>query len=266
MDAFCKRYRGVAVAHDGNGKAVLVRIRCGQWSCPYCADKNRQIWQAFLLTKLPKIADDWYLLTLTAHARLRSRGQSLENIRTNIDRLMKRMHRTFGRFDYVRVYEKHPSSDAIHAHLIISNLAPYVVHGHYKNSERGFIGVLERPYRLGCWSLLSYTKIITQDCSMGYVADCKALTGGSKKAIAYVSKYLTKDFQGIDVKGLRHVQTSRGIGSPKDPVTRKWSVYAFVTKIDFGRDERLTDLNTGEVMYPGDWDGWYAYPPRAERE
>lgn len=257
---FCQNYRRVAWSHLDGGKAVIVRLRCGEWSCQYCAAKNQSIWRAFLLKQLPTLSDDWYLITLTAHSRLRTRGQSLANIRDNIDRLIKRLHRTFGEFEYVRVYEKHPTSDAIHAHLIISDLADYVVHGHYKNSQRGFVGVLERPYRLGCWSLLSYIKIVTQDCNMGYVAHGKALVGNPSFAVNYVCKYLTKDLQGIEEKGLRHVQTTRRIGSPSVAGVKKWQVGSVVTKWDFQPGEKLTDLNTGELMYPDDWDSWTMYP------
>lgn len=258
--SFCNRYVGVAWTHLEGNTALLTRLRCGLWTCPYCARKNQSIWRAFLLNKLPEISDDWWMLTLTAHSKLRSRGQSLENIRSNIDRLMKRLHRTFGEFDYVRTYEKHPSSDAVHAHLIVSNLCPDIVHGHYKNGQRGFIGVLSRPYRLGAWSLNSYIKIVTQEVQMGYVADCRKLTGDPALAVNYVCKYLTKDLQGIDEKGLRHVQTSRGIGSPKVEAKYDWQVGGFVTNKDFREGERLTDLQTGETLVPGFWFDGDVYP------
>jgi hypothetical protein len=257
---FCPRYVGVAWTHLPGNKALLTRLRCGLWSCPYCSRKNASIWRAFLLNKLPKVADDWWLLTLTAHSKLRTRGQSLENIRTNIDRLMKRLHRTFGEFDYVRTYEKHPTSEAIHAHLIVSNLAPYVVHGHYKNWQRGFVGVLARPYRLGCWSVNSYIKILTQEVGMGYIADCRPLTGDTSFAVNYVTKYLTKEQQDINEKGLRHVQTSRGIGSPKVEAKYDWQVGGFVTNRDFFPGERLTDLQTGEALLPDYWFDEDVYP------
>lgn len=258
--SFCQRYIGVAWTHQPENKALLTRLRCGLWSCDYCARKNQSIWRAFLLTKLPNVATDWYLLTLTAHSRLRSRGQSLENIRSNIDRLMKRLHRTFGEFDYVRTYEKHPTSEAVHAHLIISNLSPYVVHGHYKNSQRGFIGTLAKPYQIGCWSVNSYIKMVTQEVQMGYVADCRALTGDASFAVHYVCKYLTKDLQSINEKGLRHVQTSRRVGSPQVESELQWKVGSFVTSRDFYDGESLEDLQTGETLLPGYWNDDDVYP------
>jgi len=257
---FCPRYVGVAWAHQPENKALLTRLRCGLWSCPYCSRKNQSIWRAFLLNKLPNIASDWYLLTLTAHSRLRSRGQSLENIRSNIDRLMKRLHRTFGEFYYVPTYETHPSSDAVHAHLIVSNLSSFVVHGFYRNGQRGFLGVMARPYYRGCWSLNSYIKIISQECNMGYIADCRALTGDPSFAVHYVCKYLTKDLQSIECKGLRHVQTSRGIGSPSVASEYNWQVGAFVTVRDFVEGEELKDLQTGEVLLPEYWNDSDVYP------
>ena len=257
---FCPRYTGVAWTHHEPGKAMLTRLRCGSWQCEYCARKNQSIWRAFLLNKMPQVADTWYLLTLTAHSRLRERGQSLENIRSNIDRFIKRLHRTFGEFEYVRTFEKHPSSDAIHAHLCISDLSPYVVHGHYKNHQRGYIGTLVRPYRLGCWTLNSYVKVVSQEVQMGYIADCRELKGDVSLAVNYVCKYLTKEQDLLNTKYLRHVQTSQGIGGPKMESKHQWNTGGFVTSKDFYDGETLLDLQTGETLLPEYWADNEVYP------
>lgn len=258
---FCHDFNMVAWCHLPNGTCLFTRMRCNMWSCPYCSRKNASIWRAFLLNKLPNVADSWWLMTLTAHSALRSRGQSFENIRSNIDRLMKRLHRTFGEFDYVRVYEKHPSSDALHAHFIVSNLSPFVVHGHYKNGQRGFIGVLQKPARTGTWSINSYVKAVSQECGMGYIADCRHVDDEPGRAVRYVTKYLTKEQQDIGIPYLRHVQTSRRIGSPKAESAHHWEVGVRLQRYQVGAEESVIDLNTGEVITPDFWREFEVYPP-----
>lgn len=205
----------------------------------------------------------WHLLTLTAHSRLRTQAGSFENIRSNLDRFFKRIRRVFGAFDYVRVYEKHPTSDAMHVHIIISNLTPAVVRGANAKHQEMFLAVTERKKRAGYWSINTYMKYLAQDCSMGYIADCRLIEGDGSHAVWYVTKYLTKSQQEFDIKGLRHVQTSRGIGSPKPEKKYEWKVVSFVTVADFVNGQTLIDLQTGEAVDPDYWSEQDVYPPEA---
>ena len=228
------------------------------WSCPYCAVKNQQIWRAFLHQKMPEVSNDWWFLTLTAHSRMRSQDASYKNLQHGIDVMMKRVRRVFGEIDYVRVFEKHPTSDALHAHLCISNLTPFVVGGCYKNMAYGYLPVLKRQGKTGAWSLKTWVKKTAQECKIGYMADCAALQ--NNYAVHYATKYLTKASQDIEIKGLRHVQTTRGIGTPSNETDRIWQVGDYVTARDFSAGETILDMQTGETIPPEYWAELDRYP------
>ena len=146
---FCKRYPLCAYAVVSSSRVLFTRLRCGSWSCEYCAGKNRDIWQAHLLTTLPEMSDHWYFVTLTAHEHRRSAAMSLSNIRQNISLLLKRLKRIFKHVEYVRVYEKHPTSEARHAHLVMSGLSPYLEKHVSHTGSVQFIPVLERQRQKG---------------------------------------------------------------------------------------------------------------------
>lgn len=278
---FCPRFSMVAIAReryatsggqfrqDGTfqrgteripgGRVMFTRLRCGQWDCEYCAAKNQLRWRGFLARKLPEISQDWQLLTLTASARTRKQRASYENLQHGIDKLFKRIRRVFGEISYVRTFERHPTSEALHAHFIISGLSPFVAVGCWRNLQPGYLAIMERSYRAGIWSLQSYLKNSAYECGMGYMADARPLAG--IKAAMYVTKYLTKELQGIEIKGLRHVATSRDIGSGQGESEYRWQVRSHVTAADFHNGEHVFDLQAGEVLDADYWQENNVYPP-----
>lgn len=258
---FCPRFPLSAWTHIDRKNALFTRLRCGLWSCEWCAAKNQSIWRAFLLTKLPVVSEEWWLLTLTAHAHKRSAAMSLANIRDNLDRLLKRIRRVFGQVDYVRVYEKHPTSAARHAHLIICGLTDYVVPGCSSKLQPTALAVTERNGRGGVWAIKSWLKKVAQECGMGYMVDCQKIAGNPAIAIGYVCKYLTKSQQDLNEKGLRHVQTSRRVGSPRVAALYSWKVGSFVTARDFNAGQVVTDLQTGTAIDDDYWNEQDYYPP-----
>lgn len=258
---FCTNYPLVAWTHVDRHTALFTRLRCGQWSCEFCAKKNASIWRAFLLSKLSLLSDTWYLMTLTAHSRMRTQGQSLKNLRDNIERIMKRIRRVFGEVEYVRVFEKHPTSDAVHAHFIISGITDYVVAGASAKHQPMYIGVFSRCSHRCIWSVRTWLKKTAQECQIGYIADIRRIHGDTSFATWYVTKYLTKAQQDLKIKGLRHVQTSRGIGSPKHEGEYKWRVGSFVTTKDFENGQTVIDLQTGEAIDGDYWSDFDVYPP-----
>jgi hypothetical protein len=242
---FCQNYKRVAW-HDAGGTTLLTRLRCKQWACPYCARANQKMWRAFLSGQLPIVSDDWWHVTLTAHSRMRSPDASYKNLQHGIDVIMKRVRRVFGKVEYVRVFEKHPSSDALHAHLAVSALTPFVVPGCHKNLQRGFLSITARSSGDGSWAVRTWLKKTAQECHIGYQADVRAASGES--TIWYITKYLTKAQGGINIKGLRHVATSTRIGSPDRSGDRLWSVGNVITSMDVPRGMPIRDLQTGETI------------------
>jgi len=256
---FCKRYPLCAYAVVSSSRVLFTRLRCGSWSCEYCAGKNRDIWQAHLLTTLPEMSDHWYFVTLTAHEHLRSAAMSLANIRQNIERLLKRLRRIFNHVEYVRVYEKHPTSEARHAHLVVCGLSPFVERLVARSGSETFVPVLERTKHRGTWSINTWFKKAARACGMGYQVKCEKVENPTK-SVGYAVKYLTKSCQDLHEKGLRHVQTSRGIGAPKVESRYKWQVCSYVTARDFAPNTSVIDLQTGEEIPPDFWNVWDYYP------
>jgi len=241
---------------------LLTRLRCKQWSCEYCAAKNQAIWRAFLHERLPTVSDEWWLMTLTAHSKKRSQAASYANLQKGIDVLLKRSRRLFGSIQYVRVYEKHPTSQALHAHLIISDLSPFVVLGCWKNLQPGYLAVLTRPWWVGIWSLSTWLKKSCQAVGLGYQDDVQKLEGF--QAVGYATKYLTKAAQEIEIKGIHHVQTSKGIGSPGFDSLYRWHVADFATARDFNAGDAVHDVQTGKLIDADYWADNDIYPPLSE--
>lgn len=260
---FCTRYHRVAWSHQPDNVCLFTRLRCKQWSCEYCANANRKMWHAFLSGQLPIVCDNWWMLTLTAHSRMRSEQASYKNLQHGIDVIMKRIRRVWRGVNYVRVFEKHPTSDALHAHLLVSNLTPFVVPGCNKNLQRCFLGVLVRKGHKGTWAIRTWLKQTAQECKIGYQAEVEQCR--NEFAVWYVTKYLSKANQQINVKGLRHVSTSRRVGSPSIEINHKWEVGNFLTGMDVSRDTQVSDLQSGKKI-----PGWKiiemgVYPPESER-
>jgi len=281
MFDFCTHYRKVAWTRDnqnaehtdsagvpvrvggvypGNNRTVLfTRLACGQWSCPYCAKKLQKKWRAFLAEKLPEISTDWQLLTLTSKGSIREQVPSYRALQRGIDKFMKRIRRHHGEIDYVRTFEAHKKEGTLHAHFIICNLQPFIVTGAYRNHQSGYLAVTRKPFRQGVWSLQTYLKNMAFECGMGYMADSRPLA--SYQAVNYVTKYLTKELQDIQIKGLRHVQTTRKIGSPDMASQYIWQVADFVTARDFMPGERIFDLQEGSDVNSDYFEQFDAYPP-----
>lgn len=258
----CQRYLKCAYTVTGLKTALFTRLRCKQWSCDYCASKNAGIWRYWLIKRLPEVSGEWWLMTLTAASFERSTLGSLANLRDNIDRLFKRIRRVFGLpIEYVRVYERHPSSEAIHVHFIVSGLTPYVAVGVSSKLQEMAIGVLVRKWRSGIWSIKTWLKITTQALKMGYIADVKRLEGDAEFAAYYVTKYLTKDMQSFHVPYLRHVQVTSGIGSPEFEKSYTWTPVSYITARTFDEpNTSVTDIDTGEVIDNNYWEKCSFYP------
>lgn len=260
---YCRNYARVAWSHQPDNVCLFTRLRCKQWSCDYCANANRKMWQTFLSGQLPIIANDWYMVTLTAHSRMRSEQQSYENLQRGIDVIMKRIRRIWGKVSYVRVFEKHPSSEAIHAHILVSDLTPFVVPGCNKNLQRCYVGVLVRAGHKGTWSIRTWIKQAAHEAHIGYQAEVEKVRDNG--AVWYVCKYLSKASQSITVKGLRHVSTSRRVGSPDSQSDHKWEIGNFITAMDVQPDETLLDINNGKKMSYMEIGQVGIYPPETER-
>lgn len=279
MDGYCKRYSKVFWFYDREEKRVMMgRLRCKQWNCPFCAIVNRQMWRAFFGRRLPSVASQWWLMTLTAPNDKRGRIESYKALSKGIDTLMKRFNRAFGTYkidektrkkkrvgvQYARIFEKHPASDALHAHFIISGLSDYLRVDRSKNGKDRYTATNFRKGKRGYWSIRTFTKKTAQACRMGYIADCKRLDNTSA-ANRYVTDYMTKDMQDFDIKGLRHVQTTRGIGSPKGEKKAVLVTGLYISSLSIPDGFKLVDIDTGEIVKNDYWIENGFYPPTSDR-
>jgi len=259
-EMYCPNYTRVAWSSVGDRNAC-VRLRCGRWDCEFCAKKNAAIWRAHLIERLPDVSEEWWLLTLTAPPWDRSKMGSFIKIRKAIDALIKRSRRVYGEeIDYVRTYEKHPQSNAIHAHFIISGITQYVALGCSTKLRPMAVGVVNRLGRNGIWTSQSWFKKTCQELKMGRMAHLERIDGGVEKPVGYVCKYLTKAQQDLGIKGLRHVQTSRRIGGPKNDTNPAWHSGPYLTRYTFPKGSQIVDLNTGEIIDDEYWNKYSFWP------
>ena len=242
---FCQNFYMVAYKRDA-GIMQMTRLRCGMWSCPFCAKANQRMWKTFLLGQLPLVSENWWLLTLTAHSKKRQQQASYANLSRGINLLMKRIRRVFGKIDYVRVFEKHPTSVALHAHIIISNLSPFLAISDNRNNTHTFTPLQARDRHKNIWTVRTWAKRLAHACKIGYEVDCQRIE--SAFAFVYVTKYLTKASQDIKIKNMRHVQTSRRIGSPDSAATGSWQVVPRIFRGMVRPGETIHDIQTGEKI------------------
>jgi hypothetical protein len=256
----CKRYKKVAFANTGEKEAIFTRLRCKQWDCPACAKLNQAQWRKWLVKRLPEVSDSWWLLTLTANENKRTATQSMACIRDNLDVFFKRLKRIMGHIEYVRVYEKHPTSEAIHAHVVICGIEPFIQFGCSEKLRPMAIGTTTRRGRDGSWAVRTWIKKTARALSMGYIADIKPLKGDVRFVALYITKYVTIKQAALHFKGLRHVQVTTGIGGLPEEKNLEWVTAAYITARMFDPNTSIKDVNTGDVIDNNHWELHSFYP------
>lgn len=264
MAKICPRYSRVAWTHDTeNGQIILTRIGCGMWSCPYCSKLLKRKWLMLFRKKMPAIGDNWWLLTFTAPKESYTHADSLKRIRRGIDVFMKRARRIWEKIEYVRVFETHKKRTTVHAHLIIYGLTPLLSVDTSRNGRKVFTPLLLRTRRKGQWSVQTFVKKAAFDAGMGYIADVRKVE--VVRAVEYGTKYLTKDMQQLNIKGLRHVQTTRGIGGITPEKQPGWIVGYRLNKRDIFGKERVYDAQRRAIVPDAYWREGDVYPPLSEQ-
>lgn len=255
----CPNFNLIAWSHTGKidpttGKKIVkvVNLRCKKWSCDFCLKKNSAAWEVHLRKYVLDHPGEWYLLTLTANEHDRTMAASYKALQHGIDVLLKRARRLFGELDYARTFEKHPTSEALHAHFIIRGLSPYVVNGCTAKLRPAQLAVIERKGHVGTWALQTWFKRTALDCGLGYMADVRPIK--TMKAVWYVIKYLHKSASEITIKGIRRVQTSQSIGSPKPEQQERWQAGKMMTAYFFAHDEVMYHAQRRVWADPALWE------------
>lgn len=163
------------------------------WTCPYCAEVNKNLWIARMLYATETIGGDWSFVTLTAHRKIRGESASHKNLAEGWNRLNLRAKRAFPAFSYVRVWEHHKKG-AFHAHILWSG----------------------RPSK-------RWLKDNSAECGMGFMADSSELKSDRFRAVFYVAKYMTKEEQKFP-KGVRRIVCSRNFPEKTLTEASEWRV------------------------------------------
>jgi hypothetical protein len=254
---FCQNLRLHALSQD---RAIFIRLRCKQWGCDYCTSVNRKQWQIHLKNKLPKIGSIWSMITVTARAKAHRFNTTLEAIIKNWDKLMKRLKRLWGNFEYVRVYEKHKSGE-FHAHMLVS----YQPGDSYsENAYKQIKG--KRRYRGTAHKELKYSSF---EVGLGFIVDFSPILHAGiddylhqiNRTVSYVTKYMTKNLKDMP-KGARRVQTSRKIGSVKEDSKNNdlWIARHFLYEGDIENLGKIEDVSRKHTVTFDDFEKLQVYP------
>jgi len=249
MISFCPNFKNVLLCEKNGGKELLVlRARCGMWSCAHCAPINQGLWRKHLVKRIDALGGKWSFMTLTAHQAAHAGGWTLHNLRDAYKPIYDAIRYNFGTqkpIEYARVFEKHKTGE-FHIHILWRiDLSPF--------SE------------MNAW----LKDLVTRN-GLGWRCEWKAAyEDSSVHGIAhYVTKYMTKSAQGgMDMpKGMRRIQTSHGIGAMKPERSKEgWYAAAGVYRGELKYFDRVIDVQTGHIVTATDFRGWAVYPPELDR-
>lgn len=106
---YCPRYPRLAIGWDGkSNEALLIRVRCKQWTCPHCAQVNKRQWQRRLIEGIKQLGGSWSFWTLTHDLDYQSYDYvaQRQHLSACFNRLNTRLKRYFGRSaPYARAIE-----------------------------------------------------------------------------------------------------------------------------------------------------------------
>jgi len=258
---FCPFFSLVAYSQNTPDTVVMKRVRCKSWQCAYCAKENRRLWAAHLRHRLPRVADDWWFLTLTAHENTRTPENSLQNIRTNIDRLFKRLRRIYAKIQYCRVFEVHEKG-AFHAHFVLTGISARVQKTILQNGAEMFRPT-DEPKGKGNWSIRVWFRRTCRKFGMGYMVDCDRVDGIAQ-VVNYIVKYLTKQAQNFNAPGLRRVQTTQQIGGLRITGAAGWRIGARVFRSSIPPGGKLYDADKKTFVPDEHWQSNLTYPRPGE--
>lgn len=242
MASQCDNFNAILTTTTAENQRWIVPARCKQWTCSYCAQRNRAIWQARIIDHINKNSElQWSWFTLTAHSKKRGEEKSLANLRGAWDALIKRIKRKYSSVDkihYCRVFEKHKDG-SYHLHCIISihwqDLRIRQSKDGSKVSYSAWLAKSARELKLGY-----YTHAANFDEQhAGYIA-------------GYVVKYMTKHEAKSDFGRVRHIQTSQGWTNEKPQSEYDWKIWEAYTMTDWIIDEyhkrQVVNLSNKEIV------------------
>jgi len=201
----CPKFTKFLVGSDEDATKV-VRARCKQWSCSYCAKINAMVW----MYRIRDTIDDqkaWAFVTFTSPSEINESPVSTEFSLKIMQRGWKKFREALRykrgkKFRYLRVYEIQEDTGRYHIHAIIEHTFDDI-----KVANEG----KKNEYTYSRWQKDNIKK-------WGFGVMCNASNfrrNGSDWTVArYIAKYLTKgdDKIGDDV---RRFQASHGFAKAR---------------------------------------------------
>lgn len=255
--SYCPKFKGVLVSRNSDNKKIAVVASCKSWYCPRCAKQNRARWSAVLLDHINKSeCKTWSWFTLTAHEKSHeaSGEYSLKNIARMWDRLIKRMRRRYGKFEYCRVYERHQSG-AYHLHCITGFHWDDLVDRNENFPDRE--KMMDSPW----------LRSNARNLGVGYKTHADNIKSEKSGVVAfYVTKYMVKMDEKLKNSWgrVRRIQTSRGIKyNNLEKSEYVWSLKSglYLNDVDLIHNESYYLINEGRLLDLDDFEKHHVWPP-----
>lgn len=278
----CPNMRLIMIAeHATNDRHIdMVRVRCKQWSCPYCSQENARQWKNHLLTRIGRPdfwGKQWCLITITASGNANKAGAiyTLKNLQRGWSKLYHRLKRwNGGAFEYIRVFEKHTEGKygGYHMHILADVGDAWVYHftNIHKVLEREAhamgLGLNPRKRLKKEKSPERWIKDNCASCGMGNQADISFVGKTAAGTARYATKYISKQLEILEFPPrMRRIQASRGMTLKKTGGSkiRSWRAKSAIYRDDLTRFDKIYDMTARHVVNIEDdfSNGQPYYPP-----
>jgi hypothetical protein len=265
----CKRIKGIAHTDTMNpGMESFSRIRCKQWTCGYCAGVNRSQWRAVLIKYLREDLREWSFLTITVPQYIHnSRGNEDQKTKLSAlfinkywNSLLTAMKRKYGKFDFVRVIERHKTG-VLHLHILLSARSDAILKYRNEEDKEGY-WYSETMHRILCPTREDQDKKRKNRKTWGYIHDWRNIDT-KHKSIMYVTKYMTKRDQIFEEiakeRRLRVIQTSRAIKFQPEKSPHEWTMKSAIYEDDL-TEKTWLDMNQNREITREDLKPYYPLP------
>ena len=254
------------------GRLTVARMRCKQWGCSFCAEKNRLQWRAYLLDTLNKRFKDekWCFITLTAHPKAHvTPALSLKNIKQVWDKIYDKMRYKYKRkLSYVITFETHKSG-RYHLHALINLGMEYDEKDFEIDVGLSGKALIAREKRHPDCLWLKQASISSGGGPMVHLTRVRARDTGIEHAgliVGYIIKYISKMAVITNwPPRARRIITTQDIGSPKKKGRSgfDWHVVKRLTVPDVLRGT-VYSLDLNRAIELSDFDENGLYPPENE--
>lgn len=265
--AVCPNVRRLMKSRDYKpGRLTIARVRCKQWTCEFCAQRNLNAWRRHLIKRFQEavFGKSWCFLTITVPPSLH--GQPVKSVAV-LQQVWKRLYDLLRRkvnekVSYVYMYEAHKSG-TYHLHALVSI-------GHiYDKTPLVFVW----RFPLDHHPLQRWLKDTLPALGAGYIVDLRRVysvygLNDGVSAILYSIKYMAKSKEWKNFKKhARRIGVSTDIGGlPKPPKSEfGWTTVPWLRIEEFYSEGIVHDLSIRRDITKEDFENGF-YPPEKGQE